>query len=165
MWLCAFVALSPLALAQPEENALPKMMYSLDLKKDDRKWGVGHRSANGNVFIMELVSEGQSTKQWDELLTNMVILDQDMGIYVAKWQKLLMEKMPGIYMDEEILPDRSMIVRYRSADERGVWRFSQGSDGVYALCYLSKNNEDGPPRIKLWEELIKSSPLIPKAKM
>lgn len=147
------------------EKQGPKMMYSLDLKKDTKKWGVGSRSATGSVFIMELVSEGQSIESWNELLTNMVVLGQDMGSYVARWQQLLMEKMPGLYMDEEILPDKSMIVRYRSADERGVWRFVQGVDGVYALCYISKSKEQPDDRMTFWENLIKSSPLIANAKM
>lgn len=160
---------TPPSIAQPAPasaaKTAPKMMYSLDLKKDQKKWGVGSRTASGNVFVMELVSEGQTIQKWDELLTNMVLLGQEVGPYVAQWQKLLMEKMPGLYMDEEILPDRSMIVRYRSADESGVWRFTQGVDGVYALCYLSKTGTNAPARLKFWEGLIKTSPLIPNAKM
>lgn len=147
------------------EKQNPKMMYSLDLKKDTKKWGVGSRTSTGNVFIMVLFSEGQSIESWDELLTNMVVLGQDMGSYVASWQQLLMEKMPGLYMDEEVLPDKSMIVRYRSADESGVWRFVQGVDGVYALCYISKNKEQTADRMTFWENLIKSSPLITNARM
>lgn len=150
---------------QSKAKTTPKMMYSLDLKKDAKKWGLGSRTSMGNVFIMELVTEGQSIQTWSELVTNMVVLEQQMGEYVSKWQQLLMKKVPGLYMDEEILSDQSMIVRYRSADESGVWRFTQGADGVYALCYVSKNDEGAKERVKFWESLIKASPLIPRAKM
>jgi hypothetical protein len=145
-------------------SKVPKMMYSLDLKKDDRRWGVGNRTSSGSVFVMELVSEGQSMQSWNELLTNMVVLGQEVGTYVSQWQQLLLEKMPGIFMEEEILPDRSIIVRYKATDESGVWRFAQGEDGVYALCYLSRDKEQGAPRLEMWEKMIKSSPLIINAR-
>jgi len=167
--LVAMIALASSSFAtsdpQPKAKVTPKMMYSLDLKKDEKKWGLGSKASVGNVFIMELVTEGQSMQTWSELVTNMVVLEQQMGEYVSKWQQLLMKKVPGLYMDEEILSDQSMIVRYRSADESGVWRFTQGADGVYALCYVSKTGEGTKERVKFWENLIKSSPLIPRAKM
>ena len=153
---------SPATATQPASKSKarnPLMMYALDLKQDDKKWILGNRFSTAGVLAMELVPEGQTHTSWKEMLTNMVIFDIPLRTYVDMWKSALSKNAPTISLTEEGGGEDTVIVRYKSADEQGIWRFVQGGDGVYAMSYQAKLEGLDQDRLGKWEGLVKQTQL------
>jgi hypothetical protein len=157
-------AVAPAAQEKKPKARTPAMMFALDLRQDSKKWVMGKRFATGNVIAMELVPGDQKHESWQELLTNMVIFDVPMRMYVDMWKQELSEKAPSISLIEEPVGENATLVRYRSADEQGLWRFVQGKDGVYAMAYQVKSSAMDKERLALWENLVKKTAFVDNAK-
>jgi hypothetical protein len=159
---------SPATVVKGEEKKIkartPVMMFALDLRQDEKKWTMGKRFSTGNVLAMELVPGDQKHESWQELLTNMVVFDVPLRMYVDMWKAELAAKAPSISLIEEPVDENSTLVRYRSADEQGLWRFVQGKDGVYAMAYQAKSGAADKDRLAKWENLVKKTQFVDNAR-
>lgn len=138
---CSLIPLTLLAifpwLTQPAESntvATPEMGWSMDLSHDARQWMTATSSGNEDSLLMETLPESHAIESWTEMITNIFVLGATVNGYVDLWRARLAASGAIIIFDRET-PDGSRFARYSSTEESGVWKFSQGPDGVYGVSY------------------------------
>lgn len=146
------------AASASETVPTPSMACSMDMSHDSRRWVTVNSSGNEGSLLVEMLPDGQLPDSWRELVTITVAFDSQVSAHVDAWRARLAAVGARIASDRE-LPDGSRLVRYASSDESGVWKFTQGPDGVYGVSYQWRPNQgEAPPRA--WLLAVESSSLV-----
>lgn len=113
---------------------------------------------------MEFVVEGDSIKNWKEMVAQQIAFTKDpLQKYVDTWKSMLLKADAKAEIKEENNSDGSILVTYTSpaADEMGLRRFIKGKDGVYMLAYHVRPKLKKEEHLKIWSEIIQTATLIP----
>lgn len=138
------------------EIPTPKMAVSLDLSQDsDRKWSVAYQAGNDKGMLMELTPEGQSAKEWDELITSNVSFGVPLDGYVKAWEEMIVSG-GGKIASQEKLEDGSLLTKYTSPQENGIFRHYEGPDAVYGVSYQTRPETEDAQRVELFDGILKS---------
>jgi hypothetical protein len=136
----------------------PAMAVGLSLDKDPRRWAIAAPPQGGPQGILLEMTPGQPISSWDELSTNTIVFGQKLDQYVDAWAKGLSNSGVEITLDKK-LPDGSRWIEYKSSQEKGMWRWFQGPDGVYGISYQTRPQTEAADRVSTWKSILEGASL------
>jgi hypothetical protein len=141
----------------------PESAMGFRIDKDPRKWTSQYQNGNRTGFIVELVPEGDSIKNWKEMTANQIAFTtESLRRYVDSWKEMVRKADAKIDLKEETMKDGSIFVTYTSlsADEMSIRRFIKGKDGVYMLAYHVRPKLKKDETLKIWEGIVRNANLV-----
>lgn len=136
----------------------PLMSVLLKMGEDSKKWKIGHGSTTPFGVLVEMIPEGESVSEWNEMSTSIILLGMPKKIYLKNWKEGLLKAGAKI-IKEENLPDGSFLMTYSSSEENGTWRYIEGLDGLYGVSYQTRPTTEAPLRLKIWEKILRDATL------
>ena len=141
----------------------PDSAMGFRIDKDPRKWTPQYQNGNKAGFIIELVPEGDSIKNWKEMTAQQIAFTtESLRMYVDTWKNMVRKADAKIDIKEEMMKDGSIFVTYTSssADEMSMRRFIKGKDGVYMLAYHVRPKLKKEETLKIWDDIIRNANLV-----
>ena len=147
--------------AQKNHVPTPEMAVGMNLKTDPKKWRMaGPPEGNEKFISSEVLPSGEDIGNWRELSTSIVVFNANLAKYEEAWASSLQETGATI-LERKPMGDGSLWIKYRSAEENGMWRFFQGPDGVYGISYQTKPDQEDQARVDIWREILSGAFLTP----
>lgn len=149
---------------QTAQLRIPK--HFIEHKFDGRKWVEDHQAGNDREFISEWIVEGDSVKDWEELLTahitfKIVNLRQLVSVMDSEFSR----NCPSF--KSNILDEGSYNLLYEWTHDgcngypgqHEIRKFIIGSDGIYALSYVTKDKTYNINTYNKWVKIINAANL------
>lgn len=142
----------------------PEMAVDFALDKDPRPWQMQFLNGDRSGIICEFFLKGDSTNAWKEMAAQQIVFTKNpLKQFVETWKSGLIKTDPKAQMKETVAGDGSIIIDYQSnaANEVGVRKFMQASDGIYMLAYHVRPASKNEKTYQSWMEIVDGSTLIP----
>lgn len=142
----------------------PHMAVSVAFGDDEIPWKLQFMDGNAAKIIAEFTPPGQSIQNWKEMVAQEITFTRgSLAGHLKTWRSMVTKADPKILMEETKAKDGSITVIYRSTafNEVSIRRFIKARDGVYALAYHMRLNQEKPERMDTWKAIIAKATLIP----
>jgi hypothetical protein len=140
-------------LREEETIPTPEMAISIDIGGRSSGWRV--KSETQSPMILKTEMMPTIPENFEESINSVVAFGVGLNQYISKWGLSL-----GLSYTDMVIRNQNskeIIVTYKTAKEHGIWKFIQGSDGVYALGYTFAPKGAKSEKTKTMVEVVEKS--------
>jgi hypothetical protein len=135
---------------------------------DERQWKLGYQDARNSQVIAEFVLDGESVKDWNELVTAQLFigLRTEPRYYVQYVKEKTAQVCPGAKW--QTLKETPVDVLYEwsvkdctgTPDQSEIARAVLGADGLHVLHYAVKSGEMSAQSRQKWTQCLLASQIV-----
>ncbi len=149
--------------ATKENIPTPDQAVNFSLIDPSREWEVQTLEGTAQGFLMELVPKGERVESWNEMLAqDIVFSSQALPAFAEGWLMKLFTADPEAASEKQMLNDGAILIIYQSdvANEFGIRKFMQGTDGIYMFAYHSRPVDYDELTIARWKKAVTDAVLV-----
>jgi len=133
----------------------PKMTFEVDIDKvTSSKWKVVRERNSPEGLNYSYIPVPENDDNYTQQITKVVGINTDLQTYLNRW--IMGLSVAGATVTTQTIPEeKSVLVVYKTRQENGFWKFSEGVDGTYGIGYCFRPERCEAKDIEQWIKTLK----------